>query len=95
MAHFAVIYTYVDQPAQLDENRPAHRAFLATLLERGHLVASGPLLETSPARALLIFTAESADQLREILTEDPFQQLGLVADAEITEWNPVLGILAN
>ncbi|WP_420174577.1 YciI family protein [Luteococcus sp. OSA5] len=95
MAHFAVTYTYTDAPEQLDEHRPNHRAYLATLVESGHLVASGPLLETSPAQALLVFSAESVDQLRQMLAEDPFQQLGLVADARIVEWNPVLGILAR
>ncbi|GMA26071.1 hypothetical protein GCM10025864_38300 [Luteimicrobium album] len=39
---FAVLYTYTDDPTTRDEVRPAHRAYLAELLGRGILLASGP-----------------------------------------------------
>lgn len=95
MAHFAVTYTYGPDKATQDENRPAHRAYLATLHEQGELIASGPLLETQPGKALFIFQADSADAVRELLSHDPFQKLGQVSQVDVLEWNPVIGIFAG
>lgn len=95
MAHFAVIYTYTDDKALQDEHRPEHRAYLGQLAEAGSLVASGPLLGTSPATALLVFKAADEEEVRRLLADDPFQKLGQVARADVTEWNPVIGILAG
>lgn len=95
MAYYSVVYTYGPDRATQDENRPRHRAFLGQLAEQGDLVASGPLLGTTPAKALLILQGESAEAVRQLLSDDPFQHLGQVDDVEVTEWNPVVGILAG
>lgn len=95
MAYYAVIYTYSDDASTQDENRPAHRAYLAELAEQGQLVASGPLLGTRPASALLVFRADSEEQIRVLLAGDPFQQLGVVAQTDVAEWNPVIGVFAQ
>lgn len=94
MAHFAVTYTYGPDKASQDAHRGEHRAFLGQLAEQGVIVASGPLLGTSPATALLLLKADSADEVRDTLTADPFQQLGQVDRVDVVEWNPVIGILA-
>ncbi|MEL4358153.1 MULTISPECIES: YciI family protein [unclassified Luteococcus] len=95
MAYYSVVYTYGPDLATQDENRPTHRAFLGSLAEQGKLVASGPLVGTSPAKALILMCGDSADEVRGWLSEDPFQQLGQVADVQVDEWNPVIGILAG
>lgn len=95
MAYYSVVYTYGPDQATQDENRPRHRAFLGQLAEQGDLVASGPLLDTTPGRALLVMQGESADAVRQLLAQDPFQQLGQVDDVQVDEWNPVIGILAG
>lgn len=94
MAYYAVIYTYSSDRTTQDQHRPEHRAYLTQLAEQGTLVASGPMLETEPATALLIFRAESQQQIRALLAGNPFQQLGQVAQTDVAEWNPVIGILA-
>lgn len=93
MAYFAVTYVYADTREVQDELRPQHRAFLASLTSRG-LVASGPLLETTPAQALLVFETDSAEEVCAMLADDPFQQADQVAETRVVEWNPVIGILA-
>lgn len=95
MAYYAVIYSYSDDTARQDEVRPEHRAWLRGLAEQGTVVASGPLLETSPATALLVFRADDEQQLRELLNQDPFQREKLVAQSDVAQWNPVIGILAE
>ncbi|WP_409484411.1 YciI family protein [Arsenicicoccus dermatophilus] len=94
MAFYAVRYTYADDP-RLDEVRPTHREFLGSLVERGLLKASGPYVGTTPASALLIFEAGSADEVRSTLEQDPFQHAGLVTGVDVTEWNPVIGVFAS
>lgn len=94
MAYFAVDYTYVDDAAALDRVRPSHRAHLAELAAQGLLVASGPLTG-SPARALLIFQADSVQQVEQALAQDPFRLQGLIAADQISGWNPVIGIFAD
>ena len=95
MAFYAVIYTYADEPEQLDRVRPEHRAYLGRLAESGQVVASGPLLETAPPNALLVFRADDEAALTELLHSDPFQANHLVAQTDVAQWNPVIGILAN
>ena len=43
MALHAVIYRYSTDAAALDEHRPAHRGYLRSLFEQGHIVAEGPV----------------------------------------------------
>lgn len=87
---FAVHYAYVDDALALDEHRPAHREFLANLVAEGALLLSGPLKETDPG-ALLIVRATHAEEVRALLSHDPFQQQGLVQKVDVAPWHPVLG----
>ncbi|MBO1032164.1 hypothetical protein IPV09_12535 [Tessaracoccus sp. SD287] len=95
MAFFVAHYTYTDDRDRQDELRPQHRAFLATLVEQGHLFASGPLLQTDPGEALLVFASDSAETVAALLDQDPFHLAGQVAVRRITAWNPVIGALAD
>lgn len=94
MATFAVLYTYVDDPARLDEVRPEHRSFLTALHEAGTVLASGPFT-TGDAGALLLVRAESAAAVAEILDRDPFREGALIAGRTIREWKPVIGPWAD
>jgi uncharacterized protein YciI len=89
VARFAVEYVYTADTAKRDEVRPAHRAFLAELQEKGQLLASGPWLTGSGA--LLIFEFEDEIALKTALEHDPFAEADLVSRVRINEWTPVLG----
>lgn len=91
MQLFAVIYRYVDDAATLDEHRPRHRDHLRTLFEAGRLVVSGPLAEGGGPGALLIFRADTADDIAQWLDDDPFKVLELITEREIRAWNPAFG----
>lgn len=92
MAIFAVHYDYPDNSvAARDQHRPAHRAFLDTLLTGpATLVASGPYVD-DPAGALLIFDAPSAGAIETALDADPFHLEGLIGARRIREWTQVKG----
>lgn len=90
MPVFAVQYRYVDDSERVTRNRPAHRDFLRSLLERGIVLAAGAYPE-GPAGALLVFRADSAEQVQTLLQDDPFRRLGLVQDCQVREWGQAIG----
>jgi uncharacterized protein YciI len=93
MATHAVVYTYVDDPARLDEVRPDHRAFLSGLHEEGYLIASGPLTGGGGPSALLLVEAASPDVVESLLEQDPFRTEGLIAERDVQGWDVVIGDL--
>lgn len=93
MSYFVVQYTYTDDPAALDAERPHHRAYLSALLDDA-LVASGPYVDSELPGALLIFTADAAGEVEALLDRDPFWTANLIAERSIEQWHPVLGSLA-
>ncbi len=86
----AVIYRYADEPARLDEHRPRHKDYLASLFEAGRIVISGPLTTGGPG-ALLILDADDEAQVAELLDSDPFWSLELIAERQIRGWSPFFG----
>lgn len=94
MSIYAVEYVYDADSAQIrDEHRPAHREWLAGLLEEGRVLASGPFKDG--AGALLIFTAEDEVDLSSLLMKDPFAAVGAISGMKTTEWQPVIGPFAQ
>jgi uncharacterized protein YciI len=69
----------------------AHRAYLATLKQKGWLVASGPLEPRSGGAALLRLPDGTPDaDLLALRDRDPYVLAG-VAQWELLPWNPGLG----
>jgi uncharacterized protein len=89
MPVFVVTYLYSATPEQLNEIRPIHRQWFASLLEAGHLLASGPMVDNP--EALLIFRSDSASDLATLLDNDPFDIAGFIGSRSIQQWNPVFG----
>ena len=89
MPVFAVSYIYSATEDQLNEIRPIHRQWLGVLLEKGQLLASGPMVDNP--EALLIFRSDSASELAMLLDNDPFDIAGFIASRSIQQWNPVFG----
>ena len=82
-------YTFSAEPDEVNQIRPTHREWLAELLAEGSLLASGPMVDR-PA-ALLIFKAESIEQLNALLDQDPYEIAGVIGERTIEAWNPVFG----
>lgn len=89
MAYFATEYVYGPADEQ-EKHRPAHREYLATLVEEGKLAASGPF-NSGAAGALLIFVGESEEDIIALIEKDPMRIGGVVLSYSIREWNPVMG----
>ncbi|PNI07453.1 hypothetical protein CXX84_16630 [Arthrobacter sp. AFG7.2] len=94
MTVFAVEYVYAaDSTEARNGARPAHREWLAGLAEDGAVLASGPYGDG--AGALLIFKTADEAALNSILKQDPFAAAGVIAGTRITEWSPIIGVLAG
>jgi uncharacterized protein YciI len=89
MPVFVVTYGYDADPIELNQVRPTHREWLAKLLEEGTLLASGPMVDR-PA-ALLVFKANSIEEVNTLLDSDPFELAGMIGERTIEAWNPVFG----
>lgn len=94
MSIFAVEYVYdAESAGKRDQHRPAHRQWLASLVEDGRVLASGPFADG--AGALLILTAEDEEDLNSLLKQDPLAVGGGISGLKTTEWKPVTGAFAH
>jgi len=71
------------------EVRSRHREYLDVLKNEGKLVAAGPW--GNDHGAMIVYQARDADEARKLLDNDPYAAEGVVADAELHEWQPVVG----
>ncbi|AJT40536.1 YciI family protein [Psychromicrobium lacuslunae] len=92
MSVYAVEYTYVAETAAArDQHRPEHRNWLSSQVEAGKILVSGPYPDGSGA--LIIFRAETIEELEDLLTQDPFAIQGCITGHQIKAWNPIIGLL--
>ncbi len=90
MPHFVATYRYAaGSDAARDAIRPAHRAYLDDL---DALLLSGPTDDPEAPGAVLVFEAESAHAVEELLVEDPFATAGgIIAGHSVVGWTVVTG----
>jgi uncharacterized protein YciI len=69
--------------------RSRHRKYLDELKHEGKLVAAGPW--GNDHGALIVYEAKNADEARKLLDNDPYAMEGVAVDAELHEWQPVVG----
>jgi uncharacterized protein YciI len=85
---FAAIIEYLQDKAKIAEVRPVHRQYLATLRERGQLVAAGPF--TDDSGALIVYEAPTREDAEKLLQGDPFHAGGIFVRWQLRPWNPVM-----
>jgi uncharacterized protein YciI len=84
---YAASIEYSQDKALVEAHRPAHRAYLTSLLERGQLVASGPYADGSGA--LIIYEADTPDGAEGLLKSDPFHAAGVFLQWQMRPWKVV------
>ena len=95
MKYFACTYTYVSEPSLVDATRPHHREFIASLLEAGHIVGSGPYADGGQALIIIqLPDAAGLEEAKALMKQDPYVAAGALADVAIREWNPVSNIFS-
>ena len=76
--------SYLASPDEVQAQRPAHRAFLATLFERRILLASGPKL-SGDGGILIVRDGITREEIETLLAEDTFITSG-VGQYDFTEF---------
>ncbi|GHH36287.1 YciI family protein [Lentzea cavernae] len=88
MARFAVELVFGPDSEKRLAVRPEHREYLASLVEKGVVVASGPYADDTGA--LIIYEAADEAAVKAIIAADPYTPAG-VAEWTVREWNVLMG----
>ena len=86
---YAATIEYITDAATVNAHRPAHRAYLTSLVEQDKLFASGPF-DDAPG-ALIVYEAESMEAAEALLRADPFHAAGVFVRWKIRPWKVVFG----
>ena len=78
---------YLQDATIVEAHRPAHRAYLTSLLDQGKLFASGPFADGSGA--LIIYEADSPEAAEGFLLADPFHAAGVFLRWQLRPWKVV------
>jgi uncharacterized protein YciI len=89
MALFAVIWSYTTDASVKEAAHADHLVFVKDAAAKGVLQEAGAWADG--AGALLVFKADSEDDLQALLAEDPYVTQGVVVDQSIYQWKPVIG----
>jgi uncharacterized protein YciI len=73
--------------------RPAHRDYLRQLNQAGKLVVAGPWADDSGA--LIVYDVDGEDEAHQLLADDPYVREGVLDDARLREWRPIIGALVG
>ncbi|QJW96240.1 YciI family protein [Frigoriglobus tundricola] len=81
---FAAVIEYSQDKVLVDTHRPAHRAYLATLIEQNQLFAAGPT--DDGFGALIIYEADSAETVESLIKSDPFFAASVFLKWTVRPW---------
>ncbi|HEX3150463.1 MAG TPA: YciI family protein [Gemmataceae bacterium] len=84
---FAASIEYLQDTAIVEANRPAHRAYLTSLLEQGKLFASGPYADGSGA--LIVYETDTAEEADALMKADPFHAAGVFVKWTVRPWKVI------
>lgn len=84
---FATVFRY-ENKEKIADVRPQHREYLGKLRQDGKIWASGPF--TDDSGALIIYEAESEEETKQLIENDPFHEAGIFASYAIKPWNQVM-----
>ena len=89
MAKFVVFTTFTSQELRT-QHRAEHRVYLHKLVEQGSLLVAGPF-EDEESGGMMVFEAESAETVTELVNADPFTTGGVFATTTIRPFMLVAG----
>jgi uncharacterized protein YciI len=84
---FAAVIEYSQDKELVEKHRPAHRAYLTSLVEKNQLFASGPFEDGYGA--LIIYEADSPDAAEALMKADPFHAAGVFVRWTVRPWKMV------
>ncbi|MHB1006468.1 MAG: YciI family protein [Chloroflexota bacterium] len=88
----AIVRVGPDYVERRQPHREAHLSRLRGLHDEGKVLLGGAWADPADG-ALIIYRAESRDEARRLIDEDPYFQAGLWPEVILREWNVVVGYL--
>ena len=85
---FAAVIEYSQDKVLVDTHRPAHRAYLTSLIGQNQLFAAGPTEDNFGA--LIIYEADSAEAVESLIKNDPFFAANVFLKWTVRPWKMVL-----
>ena len=85
---FAALIDYTPDASKIAAARPAHRVYLKTLLDTGHLAVSGPF--TDDRGGLLVYAAATPEEAEAFIRDDPFTHAGVFVSWTIRPWKVIM-----
>jgi uncharacterized protein YciI len=85
---YAAIIEYTPDTAKTAQVRTAHREYLKGLQQTGNFVVGGPF--AGDTGALIVYEAETPEQVEVFLREDPFALQGVFVSWTIKSWKIVM-----
>jgi uncharacterized protein YciI len=87
MAYFVLEYAYGDMEARA-RARPRHLDYMRGLHAQGTVLMAGPI--DDGAGAMVVYEAADQAQVRELISQDPYSQEGVLVDVTVREWSVVI-----
>ena len=84
---YAAVIEYSQDKAKVEAARPAHRAYLTSLVEKNQLFEAGPFEDGYGA--LIIYEADSPEAAEALLKADPFHAAGVFIRWTVRPWKMV------
>ncbi len=84
---YAAVIEYSKDKAKVDAARPAHRAYLTSLLEKNQLVGAGPFEDGWGS--LIIYEADGPEDVESLMKADPFHEAGVFIRWTVRPWKMV------
>lgn len=84
---FAALIEYSQDQALVSAHRPAHRAYLTSLVEKNQLFASGPTEDNYGA--LIVYEADTPEAVDALIKADPFHAAGVFLNWTVRPWKVV------
>ena len=84
---YAAVIEYSQDKALVEKHRPAHRVYLASLIEKNQLFEAGPFEDGSGA--LIIYEADSVEATEALMKADPFHVAGIFIRWTVRPWKMV------
>jgi uncharacterized protein YciI len=84
---YAALIEYSQDQALVSAHRPAHRAYLTSLIEKNQLFASGPTEDNYGA--LIVYEADTPEAVEALIKADPFHAAGVFLKWTVRPWTVV------
>ncbi len=84
---YAAVIEYSQDKALVEAHRPAHRAYLTSLVEKNQLFASGPTEDGYGA--LIIYEADTPEAVEALMKADPFFAANVFLKWIVRPWKMV------